>query len=235
MKAPQELQRAYYEQTARGYDAAHIDEGDEHYFALGFLLGSIVYLKAESLLDVGAGTGRGLAYLKQHAPELKVRGIEPVGALREMAYAKGIPRDELTDGDGMSLAFPSGSFDVVCAFGVLHHVKDHRRVVEEMLRVARKAILISDGNNFGQGRPAVRLIKQALHAAHLWPLANLIKTRGKGYSITEGDGLAYSYSVFDDYPLIQQSCSRVHLLNTTVAGIDPYRSAPHVALLGIIK
>lgn len=233
MKTAEEIQREYYDQTARDYDAAHVDESDEHYFALGFLLGSTTYLKVDSVLEVGAGTGRGLLYLKQHAPRLKVCGVEPVQALREQGYAKGLVADELVDGDGTRLAFGDGAFDIVCAFGVLHHVKDHRRVVGEMLRVARTAIFISDANNYGQGRPVVRMVKQTLHAARLWPLANLIKTRGKGYSITEGDGLSYSYSVFDDYPLIRERCARVHLLNTLDAGIDPYRSAGHVALLGI--
>jgi len=233
MTSAEEIQREYYESTARGYDAAHVDEGDEHYFALGFLLGAATYLKVGSVLEVGAGTGRGLEYLEQHAPHLKVHGIEPVRALREQAYAKGIAADTLSDGDGTRLAFADGAFDVVCAFGVLHHVQDHGRVVGEMLRVAKKAIFISDGNNYGQGRPVVRAFKQALHVAGLWPLANLIKTRGKGYAITEGDGLAYSYSVFNDYRLIRKQCARVHLLNTSDAGIDPYKSAGHVALLGI--
>jgi ubiquinone/menaquinone biosynthesis C-methylase UbiE len=233
MKSAGQIQREYYEKTARGYDAAHLADGDEHDFALGFLVGATTYLKAGTVLDVGAGTGRALAYLKRHAPHLNVHGVEPVQALREQAYAKGIATDELSEGDGGGLAFADGAFDIVCAFGVLHHVKDHARVVGEMLRVARKAVFISDGNNYGQGRPAVRAVKQALHAAKLWPLANLIKTRGKGYAITEGDGLAYSYSVFDDYPLIRKRCARVHLLNTLDAGIDPYRSAGHVAVLGI--
>ena len=112
-------------------------------------------------------------------------------------------------------------------------MRDHARVVGEMLRVARTAILISDRNNFGQGTPWVRAIKQAINAAGLWPLANFVKTRGKGYSITEGDGLAYSYSVFSDYDQIRAACKSVHVLNTLDAGVNPYRTAPHIALLGI--
>jgi ubiquinone/menaquinone biosynthesis C-methylase UbiE len=174
-----------------------------------------------------------MGHLRQHAPHLRLHGIEPVAALREVALAKGITVDELTDGDARALAFPDGAFDVVCAFGVLHHVREHERVVREMLRVARKAVFISDSNNFGQGRPVARAAKQALHAAKLWPLANLLKTRGKGYSVTEGDGLAYSYSVFSDYALIRSQCQRVHVFNTLDAGVNPYRTAGHVAVLGV--
>ena len=69
----------------------------------------------------------------------------------------------------------------------------------------------------------------------MWPLADWIKTRGKGYTISDGDGLAYSYSVFNDYPQIAANCSSVHMLNTSNAGPNLYRTASHVALFGIKK
>jgi SAM-dependent methyltransferase len=160
-------------------------------------------------------------------------GVEPVPALRQVAYDKGVDPAELRDGDATLLEFPDAAFDLVSGFGMLHHVRDHRRAVSEMLRVARKAIFISDSNSFGQGSRLVRAAKQALRAAGLWRIADLVKTRGRGYTITEGDGLAYSYSVFDDYRLIKASCRSMHLLNTQDADVNPYRSASHVALLGI--
>jgi SAM-dependent methyltransferase len=219
--------------TARHYDRTHVHEGDEHFFALAFLCGALDFLKAESVLEIGAGTGRALAYLEERAPNVRRMGVEPVAELRAIAFDKGISRDELIEGDGLNLPFAAGSFDVTCAFGVLHHVRDHRRVVEEMLRVAHKAIFISDGNNFGQGRPLVRVIKQGLNAIRAWKVANFIKTRGKGYQITPGDGLAYSYSVFSDYEFIRSRCKSTHVLNTAGSGVNPYRNATHVALLGI--
>ena len=76
-------------------------------------------------------------------------------------------------------------------------------------------------------------MKQTFHALGLWPLVDFIKTRGRGYTISEGDGLAYSYSVFNNYRQIRAQCTSVHLINTLDAGINPYRTATHVALLGI--
>lgn len=102
-----------------------------------------------------------------------------------------------------------------------------------MLRVARKAIFISDSNNFGQGSFISRSIKQLINSVGLWRVADLIKTKGKGYTISEEDGLAYSYSVFDDYKQIEAGCRSIHLLNTKDGQINPYRTAGHVALLGI--
>jgi SAM-dependent methyltransferase len=140
---------------------------------------------------------------------------------------------QLIEGDGQALAFADGTFDLVCAFGVLHHVPHPRNAVGEMLWVARRAVFISDSNNFRQGQPMVRLAKQAIRALRLWPLANFLKTRGKGYAISDGDGLFYSHSVFDDYPQITAQCAHVHLLNTSESGPDIYRSASHVAMLGL--
>lgn len=226
-------QRDYYAAHAARYDSNHIRHGDEHHFALGFMVGALEYVGVESVLDIGSGTGRVLQYLATNAPSVRRHGIEPVDELRDAAYAKGIAETELTEGDATRLPFPDGAFDLVCAFAILHHVRDHSTVVREMLRVARKAVFISDSNNFGQGSTIVRMIKQSLHAVGLWGLADLLKTRGKGYSVSEEDGLSYSYSVFDDYHIVRKECRNVHLINTRDAQANLYRSASHVALLGI--
>lgn len=227
------LQRDYYARTASDYEAAHVARGDEHHLGLAFMVGSLEYLGVSSVLDVGSGTGRVLRYLKQHAPHIRRVGIEPVEDLRKVAVELGVAQDEIRGGEAQRLPFVDGAFDLVCEFGVLHHVRDHRQVVREMLRVAKKAILISDSNNFGQGPIWKRTLKQGIRAAGLWRLADLVKTRGKGYTVTEGDGLSYSYSVFDDYAAVRASCRSVHVLNTRDGAANPYRSATHVALLGI--
>ena len=56
----------------------------------------------------------------------------------------------------------------------------------------------------GRGRPIVRAAKQALNALGLWKVADWVKTVGKGYCLSEGDGLAYSYSVFNNYEAISR-------------------------------
>ncbi|MCU7926555.1 MAG: class I SAM-dependent methyltransferase [Candidatus Thiodiazotropha sp. (ex Dulcina madagascariensis)] len=230
-----EIQRRYYAKTANQYDSLHLDENDEHFFALSFLVGAIDYLHIRSILDIGSGTGRAVQYLKKLRPELQVVGIEPVSELRKIGYSKGLSEDDLMDGDATSLHFDNAEFDLVCEFGVLHHIKNPDLAVAEMLRVASKAIFISDSNDFGNGSTVSRSIKQVLNLIGLWKLAYLIKTKGKGYTISEGDGLAYSYSVFNNYKQIQTQCRSIHLLNTKDAFIDPYKTASHVALLGIKK
>ena len=205
----------------------------EHSVGLAFLCGMVSELDITSVLDVGAGTGRAMQFIRERRPELHVAGIEPVAELRAVGHQKGIPEADLIDGNGYQLAFPDGAFDLVCEVGVLHHVREPNRVAVEMLRVAKTAIFLSDSNNFGGGAWPVRIVKQTLHDVGLWPLANYLKTAGKGYSITQGDGLFYAYSVFDTLPLIHQHCRTVHLLNTVHAGANLYRTATHVAVLGI--
>ncbi|MEO8213075.1 MAG: class I SAM-dependent methyltransferase [Myxococcales bacterium] len=211
---------------------AHL-AGDGDKFPLSILLGGLEYLDARSVLEVGAGVGRCMGYLKAKRPHLRVVGVEPDRELRAIARSNGIPAADLIAAEASRLPFNTQSFDVVCAIDVLHHVRDPSAAVCEMLRVATKGVFISDGNNFGQGRLLVRSAKQVLNALGLWKVANWVKTKGKGYTITEGDGLAYSYSVFNDYELLRSRCRVVHLMNMAPGGRNPYRTASHIAVLAL--
>lgn len=227
------IQRQYYAETARKYNEMHVNQGDEHFLSLCVMLGAVDFLGVRSILDIGSGTGRAIAHTQANRPDLVIKGVEPVKELREMGHARGISPDDLIEGDALALQFEDGAFDMVCEFGVLHHIKTPELAIKEMLRVASKAVFISDSNNFGQGSFLSRSFKQVLDHLGLWRMADLVKTKGRGYSITEGDGLAYSYSVFNNYDQIHQQCKSIHLLNTVPAGINPYRTAGHVAVLGI--
>lgn len=231
-----EIQRAYYAKTATRYDTMHVapDQRDEHFLALSVMAGLMRFYECSSVLDLGAGTGRTLLWLKQNGLGAKALGIEPVAELRQIGHEKGLDPSELVDGDATRLALSDGEFDVVCCFGVLHHIRRPGEAVQEMLRVARRMVFISDSNNFGQGSSVMRAVKQVANTLGLWPALDYIKTRGRGYTISEGDGLAYSYSVFTSYPAIRSACSTVHLFNTAnSASVNPYRGAPHVALAGL--
>jgi SAM-dependent methyltransferase len=223
-------QRKYYAETAARYDEMHVHNDDAHFFALCWLSAIIDHIRAESLLDIGSGTGRAVRFLKGRHPSLLVRGIEPVAALRERAYEAGIARDELFDGDATKLGFATDSFDLVCAFGALHHIRESGLAVSEMVRVARAGVFVSDGNNFGQGSATSRAIKHSLRAIGVWPLARFLKTKGKGFHFSEGDGVFYSYSAFDSVPALRQKFTSVHYMNTHDAGHDLLWSAPSVAI-----
>lgn len=230
-----QMQKLYYTETARHYNSMHVDEKDEHFFAMSFMVAALDYLQVRSILDIGSGTGRAILYIKRHRPGMRVVGIEPVKELREIGYNNGLSEVELIDGDATKIQFPANDFDLSCEFGVLHHINKPELAISEMLRISNKAIFISDSNNFGRGSLVGRTIKQLINLVGLWNVANIIKTRGKGYTLSEGDGLAYSYSVFNNYRQIQEHCKSIHILNTRDGHINPYRTASHVALLGIKK
>lgn len=232
---PEIIQQEYYKKTSNNYDTMHgVDAyDDDHAFALFQLLGLLDYLKINSILDVGSGTGRAIKFFNDKKKGIKIVGIEPVQELREIGYKKGISKNQLINGDALNIDFPENSFDLVCEFGVLHHIKNNKKVVNEMLRVSKKAIFISDSNNFGQGSFFTRSIKQFINFCNLWKLVDFIKTKGKGYTISEGDGLAYSYSVFNNYSQIKKKCKSVHLFNTRDANENLYKTSSHVTLLGV--
>ena len=115
-------QQSYYRATAARYDDMHISKHDEHSFAVSFMVGMLDFLGIESVLDVGSGTGRAISFIKEQRPDIRVVGIEPVLELRQVGYEKGIRTDELIEGDALDLAFGDNEFDLVCEFGVLHHV-----------------------------------------------------------------------------------------------------------------
>lgn len=205
-----ELQRKYYTDTAARYEQMHEHEGSGDALGNQFVHAILRMIGPQSILDVGTATGRGLREWKEILPGAFVCGVEPVTALLEQAAANGKNAGvSVVQGSGTTLPFADSSFDVVCEFAVLHHVANPNAVVKEMLRVAKKAVLISDSNRFGQGSRAARLIKLGLYKSKLWGAYNYVRTSGKGYRITEGDGVAYSYSVYDSFELLSKWADRL--------------------------
>jgi ubiquinone/menaquinone biosynthesis C-methylase UbiE len=201
----------YYEKTASAYNSMHLED-QEHNRALDYMLMLANARGFDTFLDVGAGTGRGVRFLHERGKH--VRGVEPVGALIKEGELNGLPQGLLVEGSGYELPFEDESFDVVFECGVLHHVREPNRVVKEMIRVAKCAIFISDSNRFGQGNPAARMLKLGLHKCHLWRAVRFLQTRGKMYTVSEGDGLTYSYSVYDSYDQLAVSTQEIWLLPT---------------------
>lgn len=212
------IQRKYYTDTAPQYDAMHAHEGDDDPAIFKLVSALLRAVEPATLLDVGSATGRGVRQFSSAMPELSVCGVEPVSALIEQAVRRnGLASASFVQASGEALPFRDASFDVVCSSALLHHVPQPAVVVREMLRVARKAVVITDSNRFGQGKSAMRLLKLLLYKMHIWGAVNFVKTRGKRYLITEGDGLAYSYSVYDSFDLISTWAHRLILIPVETA------------------
>jgi ubiquinone/menaquinone biosynthesis C-methylase UbiE len=232
------IQQEYYERTAHRYDADHVRDGDEHHVALEHMSGLVDYLGISSILDVGCGTGRGLKYFLRSKRGIIVHGVEPVGVLIERAVnSNSIPADSITEGFGEALPFADESFDAVFECGLLHHVAEPERIVREMMRVSRKAVFLSDENRFAHGNVLSRWAKLALWKTGLFKLAYRLKTWGKGYRFSEGDGPAYSYSAFDSIEMLSEWANRVFVVPTDdieESGLfHPLMTSFHVLLCAI--
>lgn len=208
-----ERQVMYYTATAADYEKAHVSAGDEHFVALEYMLGLFRTLSVSSVLDVGAGTGRACEFLAVRAPWLRVVGVEPVAALLDASRSKDVAA--FVQGSGDRLPFPDRSFDAVCALALMHHVPKPETVIREMMRVARRIIVISDSNRFGQGSFPARVAKLAMYRAGVWPIANKLRMRGQDHLWSEGDGIFYSYSVYDSLDLLSGWAHRVSLIGTS--------------------
>lgn len=208
-----EIQRKYYTQTADRYDSMHANEGATDIALMNYLCGFFRMFQVRSVLDVGSATGRGACFVQEAMPDAFVCGVEPVAALATKARQDALtPRLSIVRASGESLPFPDSSFDAVYEISVLHHVANPDAVVQEMLRIARKAVFVCDSNRFGQGSFPSRVLKLLLYKINLWPIYIHLRTRGKRYSITEGDGLSYSYSIYDSYELLANWADRIFLL-----------------------
>jgi ubiquinone/menaquinone biosynthesis C-methylase UbiE len=226
-------QREYYTRTAAFYDEAHVARDNEHMRALAMFEGIARSSSHGSFLDIGAGTGRALHFLKTGFPQSRVVGIEPVDALRDVGHRKGLKQHELVKGDATRLPFADNEFDWVIETGVLHHIRDADLAVREMVRVAKTGILISDSNNMGQGSLIVRLAKRAIKAAGLWPSLIWVQTLGKGYKFSEGDGVYYSYCAFDSIDMVRVKFPVIFIMNTMPSGYNLYTTSPHVAIIAV--
>lgn len=96
------------------------------------------FLKPDSLLDVGCGTGLIVSKLRE-------KGVEAYGVDISKAAISRVPpkfRRYCSVGDIRNLKFKSKSFDVVSCIDVLEHIEksDLGRAIKECARVAKRAI-----------------------------------------------------------------------------------------------
>ena len=207
-------QTEYYNQTASLYDQMHGGDRDiEHIRALDYSWPILENLGIQSVLDVGCGTGRSLQWIHTCAPHLELSGVEPSPELLTLAKSK-LPDAELRVGKGEALTLPDGSRDLVLATGVMHHADHRRDVIREMFRVARKAVLISDHNNFAFGSRPTRWVRLWLYATQLLAPATFIKQGFRKQGYTADDGWWYPYSLLNDFGLIGSLSSRQFIIPT---------------------
>jgi len=115
-------------------------------------LGSMPFsVKNMSVLDVCCGSGMISEYYAKAGA--KVIGIDLSGEAIERAKTREERYNFEADfkvADAGKLSFPDNSFDIVSVHDGLHHLKNPQKAVSEMVRVAKKGVIIIE--------PAIALI-----------------------------------------------------------------------------
>lgn len=93
------------------------------------------FTHAQTLLEIGCGTGFVLQGLERNMPHLRLSGSEIFSTGLEFAQRR-LTRTNLFQMDALQIPF-SDEFDVIGAFDVLEHIQDDRTVLAQMYQACR--------------------------------------------------------------------------------------------------
>jgi SAM-dependent methyltransferase len=88
------------------------------------------------VLDMGCGDGSLALEIMARRPGVSIVGVD--------VFARTNAHIPVTEFDGNTLPFETGSFDHVMLIDVLHHTDDPAAVLTEAARVARRGVLVKD-------------------------------------------------------------------------------------------
>jgi ubiquinone/menaquinone biosynthesis C-methylase UbiE len=141
-----EATRRYYDEFAQRYDdkrggrvaGGYHDLLDE--LEMGFLER---FATGKEVLEVGCGTGLLLEQMKRFVKSAE--GVDLSPGMLERARERGLT---VRHGSVTALPFEDRSYDVVCSFKVLAHVREIHQGMSEMLRVLRPGgVLVAEFYN----------------------------------------------------------------------------------------
>ncbi len=127
-------------QSIYGFRKGHSELGFNRYIHTYRIMKALSHLKFDSLLDAGSAEGY-KAYIANRLFGVKVRCCD----LSEEACkrAEEIFKIKSTPADIHELPFKNNEFDVILCSETLEHVTDLRKSINELLRVAKKAVIIT--------------------------------------------------------------------------------------------
>lgn len=119
----------YYDKISEGYDELH---GEEQLKKAKIIADELKVKSDETLLDVGCGTG-----IATEVFNCKKTGVDPAKDLLKQCKFKTI------NVGAESLPFPDRSFDYVVSITAVHNFHSIQKGIEQMFRVAKKAVVVS--------------------------------------------------------------------------------------------
>jgi SAM-dependent methyltransferase len=115
--------------------------------------------RADSVLDVGSGTGALAGALAESGPAVRVTGVDRSEAY--VRHARARVRDERVRflvGDAEALQFADASFDKALSLLVMTFVPDAARALREMIRVTRPGGVVAAAVwDYGEGMEMLRI------------------------------------------------------------------------------
>lgn len=106
------------------------------------IIGKIGELAPETFLDAGCGEGFVSEHLLRSAPGLSIVGFDWNPDSVAMAAERN-PAGEYLVADITALPFEDNQYDVAGCFEVLEHLYEPEKALGELLRVARRAVVLS--------------------------------------------------------------------------------------------
>jgi len=137
-----ERERFFHDQWAESIDVDGIRVAD--YFQActapenRFIISHLGDVCGKTLLDLGCGAGESSVYFALKGARCTATDYTPgmVDKAMKLAAANGAQIKALTM-DAMEIEFPTGTFDIVYAANVLHHLPDPKTALREMHRVLK--------------------------------------------------------------------------------------------------
>ena len=148
------MDRAEFDKFADEYRAMHagniaMSGESPEYFAeykvrdvVRFYCASHRYISAPRVLDFGAGVGTSVPFMRRYMPQGRLTCVDVSSKSLEIGRARFGGEAEFTLFNGTRVPFPDGSFDIVFAACVFHHI-DHREHVALLRELFR--VLVSGG------------------------------------------------------------------------------------------
>ncbi len=108
----------------------------QKYFELPLFLRMGLYVRGQDILEVGCGSCYGAFLLNQLSPKSYI-GADLMEEQIKLAQEK-YPQYQFLLQDATNLSqFPETSKDTVIVFGVLHHITDWQKTIDEITRVLK--------------------------------------------------------------------------------------------------
>jgi ubiquinone/menaquinone biosynthesis C-methylase UbiE len=160
-----EATRAYYDEFSHRYEDRRGGRAPDGYHDLVDDL-EVDFLSrwaaGRDVLEVGCGTGLLLDRIRGFASS--ARGVDLSPGMLVKARERGL---DVVEGSATSLPFADESFDVVCSFKVLAHVREIHRALDEMVRVTRRrGVVVAEFYNPWSLRGLVKRIGPAGQISH---------------------------------------------------------------------